>query len=108
MPIPVSATAKCSMVLPCPPAAGITYKITAPLFVAAGANDPRVPAAEGEQIAKTVRANGNPVWFLLYKDEGHGFFKKSNRDYFGTAMMQFWLTYLIDNQTSPLRSDVAE
>ena len=55
-------------------------KITKPLFVIQGANDPRVPASEAEQIVETVRANGGEVWYLLAKDEGHGFRKKSNRD----------------------------
>jgi dipeptidyl aminopeptidase/acylaminoacyl peptidase len=70
--------------------------ITIPLFVAAGANDPRVPASEGQQIADTVRGNGGEVWFLEYKDEGHGFRKKSNIDYFRAATMRFWQRFLID------------
>ncbi|HEY0230560.1 MAG TPA: prolyl oligopeptidase family serine peptidase [Dokdonella sp.] len=70
--------------------------ITIPLFVAAGANDPRVPASEGQQIADTVRGNGGEVWFLEYKDEGHGFRKKSNIDDFRAAMMRFWQRFLLD------------
>jgi len=70
--------------------------ITIPLFVAAGANDPRVPASEGQQIADTVRGNGGEVWFLEYKDEGHGFRKKSNIDYFRAATMRFWQRFLLD------------
>jgi dipeptidyl aminopeptidase/acylaminoacyl peptidase len=69
--------------------------ITSPLFVAAGANDPRVPASEGQQIADTVRKNGGEVWFLEFKDEGHGFRKKPNVDFFREAMVQFWQKYLI-------------
>jgi dipeptidyl aminopeptidase/acylaminoacyl peptidase len=72
-------------------------KITVPLFVAAGANDPRVPASEGEQIAKAVRNNGRDVWFLEFKDEGHGFEKKQNRNYFQAASALFWQTYLLPN-----------
>lgn len=56
------------------------HKIQRPLYVIQGANDPRVPASEAEQIVKTVRAQGGQVWYLLAKDEGHGFRKKSNRD----------------------------
>jgi dipeptidyl aminopeptidase/acylaminoacyl peptidase len=56
-------------------------KITKPLFVVAGGNDPRVPATESEQIAATVRKNGSPVWYLMAKDEGHGFAKKRNQDF---------------------------
>lgn len=70
-------------------------KIRAPLFVAQGRNDPRVPYTEAEQIVKAVRANGQPVWFLMFNDEGHGFQKKANTDYFGAAMMQFWQQHLI-------------
>ncbi|MBO9661908.1 S9 family peptidase [Dokdonella sp.] len=69
--------------------------ITKPLFVAQGANDPRVPASEAAQIVKTVRGNGGDVWFLEFKDEGHGFRKKSNVDYFRAATMLFWQKYLI-------------
>jgi dipeptidyl aminopeptidase/acylaminoacyl peptidase len=55
-------------------------KITKPLFVIQGANDPRVPMSEADQIVSRVRANGGEVWYMVAKDEGHGFAKKSNRD----------------------------
>jgi dipeptidyl aminopeptidase/acylaminoacyl peptidase len=54
-------------------------KIQKPLFVVQGLNDPRVPTSEAEQIVKAVRANGNDAWYLLAKDEGHGFRKKANQ-----------------------------
>ncbi len=56
-------------------------RITKPLFIIQGLNDPRVPASEAEQMLSAVRANGGTVWYLLAKDEGHGFRKKANRDY---------------------------
>ncbi len=56
-------------------------KITKPLFIIQGANDPRVPASEAEQILAAVRENGGEAWYLLAMDEGHGFAKKSNRDF---------------------------
>lgn len=56
-------------------------KIGKPLFIIQGANDPRVPASEAEQILAAMRENGTEAWFLLAMDEGHGFDKKSNRDY---------------------------
>ncbi len=71
--------------------------ITHPLFVAQGFNDPRVPYTEAEQIVKAVRGNGGDVWYLMYKDEGHGFRKKANSDYFGAANMLFWQKYLLEN-----------
>lgn len=56
-------------------------KITKPIFIIQGLNDPRVPASEAEQILSAVRANDGTAWYLLAKDEGHGFRKKSNRDF---------------------------
>jgi dipeptidyl aminopeptidase/acylaminoacyl peptidase len=55
-------------------------KIKSALYVQHGANDPRVPAGEAEQIVKKLQANGQTVWYMLAKDEGHGFQKKQNRD----------------------------
>ncbi len=69
-------------------------KIRKPLFVAQGANDPRGPASEAAQIVKAVRGNGTEVWYLEFSDEGHGFRKKANRDYFSTAAMAFWMKHL--------------
>ncbi len=56
-------------------------KIRVPMLVAAGQNDPRVPVAESEQIVKRGRASGDPVWYVMARDEGHGFAKKQNNDY---------------------------
>jgi len=72
-------------------------KITSPLFVAQGRNDPRVPWTEAEQIVKAVRGNGQPVWYLLYADEGHGFAKKGNSDWFGAATILFWQQHLLND-----------
>jgi dipeptidyl aminopeptidase/acylaminoacyl peptidase len=69
--------------------------ITKPLFVVAGANDPRVPASESAQMVAVVRKNGTPVWWLLGKDEGHGFAKKKNRDYQFDATVMFVKEYLL-------------
>ncbi|HEY0768113.1 MAG TPA: prolyl oligopeptidase family serine peptidase [Steroidobacteraceae bacterium] len=61
-------------------------RIKKPLLVVAGRNDPRVPLSESEQLVWRVRAAGGEVWYLLAKDEGHGFRKKANRDvYLQTA-----------------------
>ncbi len=53
--------------------------IAAPLFVLHGANDPRVPLSEAEQIAAAVRAKGLECELLVYGDEGHGLAKRTNR-----------------------------
>lgn len=55
------------------------HRIKAPLVVIQGANDPRVPLDEAEQIVAAARANGVPVLYLLYEDEGHGLSKLENR-----------------------------
>ena len=54
-------------------------RITAPLMVVHGKNDPRVPVGEAEQIVEKVRENGGSVEYLLYEDEGHGLAKLANR-----------------------------
>ena len=64
-------------------------KITRPLLVAHGRNDPRVPYTEAEQIVETVRRNGTPVWYLLADNEGHGFAKKDNIDFYFYATIRF-------------------
>ncbi len=64
-------------------------KITKPLFVIQGANDPRVPVTESEQMVKSIRKNGGIVWYMLAKDEGHGFRKKENSDRMTEAIALF-------------------
>jgi len=54
-------------------------RIHTPLMVIHGANDPRVPLEEAEQIVAAVRARGGVVDFLQYSDEGHGLVKLKNR-----------------------------
>jgi dipeptidyl aminopeptidase/acylaminoacyl peptidase len=70
-------------------------KITKPLFVIQGLNDPRVPVSESEQMVKVIRDGAGEVWYLLAKDEGHGFRKKPNRDYMHGAMVLFLETFLL-------------
>jgi len=70
-------------------------KITKPLFVIQGANDPRVPATESEQMVKSIRENGGTVWYMLAKDEGHGFRKKDNRDRMYEAVACFLKEHLL-------------
>jgi dipeptidyl aminopeptidase/acylaminoacyl peptidase len=71
-------------------------KITKPLFVVQGQNDPRVPVGEAEQIVATVREAGHAVWYLLAKDEGHGFQKKPNRDFELNAEALFLRKHLVE------------
>jgi dipeptidyl aminopeptidase/acylaminoacyl peptidase len=62
--------------------------------VAQGANDPRVPASEAEQIVKAVRSAGHDVWYMLAKNEGHGFAKKENRDLYYLLTLMFFDKHL--------------
>jgi dipeptidyl aminopeptidase/acylaminoacyl peptidase len=72
-------------------------KITKPMFIIAGRNDPRVPWTEGQQMTEALRKNNVPVWWLVAEDEGHGFAKKKNRDYLAAATAEFIEKYLIGN-----------
>lgn len=71
-------------------------KITKPLFVIQGANDPRVPKTEAEQIVTTLKKQNTPVWFLMAKDEGHGFAKKKNADFQFYSTVQFMREFLLN------------
>lgn len=55
-------------------------RIRRPLLIIQGLNDPRVPASEAERIVKATK-DRVPVWYILAKDEGHGFVRQRNRDY---------------------------
>jgi dipeptidyl aminopeptidase/acylaminoacyl peptidase len=76
-------------------------KIRAPLFVAHGANDPRVPLDEARQIVEAVRKNGNEAWLMVAGDEGHGFRKRRNRDAFYEAMVTFFQKHLRERRPLP-------
>ena len=69
--------------------------ITKPIFIVAGGNDPRVPVNEAQQMVRTMRANKTPVWYLMAKDEGHGFAKKKNQDFQFYATVMFMNAYLL-------------
>jgi dipeptidyl aminopeptidase/acylaminoacyl peptidase len=64
-------------------------KITKPLMVVTGKNDPRVPWTEGQQIVADLKKRGTPVWWILANDEGHGYAKKPNADYQFYATVEF-------------------
>mgnify|MGYP000988848700 CR=1 FL=1 len=67
---------------------GRVDRIRSPLLVIQGKNDPRVPVTEAEQLVSAIRQQGGVSWYLMAKDEGHGFAKKRNADF------QFWSTVL--------------
>jgi dipeptidyl aminopeptidase/acylaminoacyl peptidase len=64
-------------------------RIRRPLLIAQGANDPRVKQAESDQMAAAMKANGVPVTYLLYPDEGHGFVRPENQLAFVAVAEQF-------------------
>ena len=68
-----------------------------PIFFLAGANDPRVPKSEADQMAAALRQQGTPYWYLAAKDEGHGFAKKKNADYQFYATILFAQKNLLDS-----------
>jgi len=63
--------------------------IRKPLFVVQGRNDPRVPWTESEQIVRRLQARGLPVWYLLADNEGHGFARRENADFYFAALARF-------------------
>jgi len=64
-------------------------RISKPLLVVQGKNDPRVPLSEAEQLVNRLRSKGRDVWYLQANDEGHGFRKKQNRDAYYRTFAQF-------------------
>jgi dipeptidyl aminopeptidase/acylaminoacyl peptidase len=56
------------------------HRIGKPMLVMQGANDPRVPQSESDQVVAGLRENGVETWYVLFADEGHGFLKKQNND----------------------------
>lgn len=68
--------------------------IRTPLLIAQGANDPRVPQAESEQIVAALKENGIEHSYMLFPDEGHGFAKPENRLRFYAAVDEFFATYM--------------
>lgn len=64
-------------------------KITKPMLVMQGWNDPRVPKSESDQVVGKLRGQGVETWYVQFKDEGHGFRKKINNDRRREAETQF-------------------
>lgn len=58
----------------------MSARMKKPMMIYQGANDPRVPQSESEQMVARLRAQGTQVWYVLAKDEGHGVAKKQNAE----------------------------
>ena len=75
-------------------------QIQNPMLVVHGANDPRVPLSEAEQLVDILNDKDVPVWYLVATDEGHGFSKKQNIDYQFYTNILFMRRFLLDNLSS--------
>ena len=71
-----------------------TENVTKPLMVLQGANDVRVLQVESDEIVEGVKANGVPVEYVIFDDEGHGFRKKENQIEGYGQIKEFLDTYL--------------
>jgi dipeptidyl aminopeptidase/acylaminoacyl peptidase len=69
-------------------------KIKTPLFIAQGANDPRVNKAESDQVVEALKARGVEVEYMVKDNEGHGFHNEENQFEFYGAMETFLATHL--------------
>jgi dipeptidyl aminopeptidase/acylaminoacyl peptidase len=76
-------------------------KISIPMLVVQGQNDPRVPVTEAEQVVAALRQQGLPVWYMNALNEGHGYRKKENRDVYQQATMMFLRKHLILPSAAP-------
>ena len=78
-----------------------TDKVTKPLIVLQGSQDPRVLQVESDEIVAGVRKNGVPVEYVLFEDEGHGFVKKENQIEANRSIVKFLDKYL-KNENVPI------
>jgi dipeptidyl aminopeptidase/acylaminoacyl peptidase len=78
-----------------------TDQIKKPLFIVQGGNDPRVPFTESVQMRDKIQKKGGTVWFLMAKDEGHGFRKKDNQDYQFYSTIEFAKKFLLSTESDP-------
>lgn len=86
-----------------------TDKVTKPLIVLQGAQDPRVLQVESDEIVAGVRENGVPVEYVLFEDEGHGFVKKENQIESYSRILKFLDNYLKnENIPSENKTETAE
>jgi dipeptidyl aminopeptidase/acylaminoacyl peptidase len=84
----------------------LTYvdRISKPLLIAQGANDPRVKQAESDQIVAAMKAKHLPVTYVLYPDEGHGFARPQNRIAF-YAIAEGFLSKCVGGRYEPIGQD---
>lgn len=74
----------------------LSDNITKPLLVAQGRNDPRVPWTESEQLVRKLQSRSMPVWYLLAANEGHGFARRENADFYFATFIRFLKTTVLE------------
>jgi dipeptidyl aminopeptidase/acylaminoacyl peptidase len=79
-------------------------RISRPLLIGQGANDPRVKQAEADQIVQAMQAKKIPVCYVLYPDEGHGFARPENRLSFN-AVAEAFLAQHLGGRFQPVGED---
>jgi len=82
-----------------------TDKVTKPLIVLQGSQDPRVLQVESDEIVAGVKKNGVPVEYVLFKDEGHGFVKKENQIEAYSRVLEFLDLYLKKDEGTALKAN---
>ncbi|MCC8537403.1 alpha/beta fold hydrolase [Xanthomonas axonopodis pv. poinsettiicola] len=80
-------------------------KISKPLLIGQGANDPRVKQAESDQIVNAMKAKNIPVTYVLFPDEGHGFRRPENSKAFN-AVTEAFLGQCLGGRVQPIGSDL--
>lgn len=80
------------------------HRITKPLLILQGANDPRVKVAESEQIVDAIRHNGGHVVYVVYPDEGHGFARPENQ-LDSQARTEAFLARYLGGRAEPMPTD---
>ena len=84
----------------------LTYvdRISRPLLIGQGANDPRVKQAEADQIVAAMQEKGIPVTYVLYPDEGHGFARPENNLSF-LAVTEAFMAPILGGRCEPIGAD---
>ncbi|MGI9204338.1 MAG: S9 family peptidase [Woeseiaceae bacterium] len=74
------------------------HRITIPMLIVQGENDPRVPVTESAQVVAALREQGQSVWYMNALNEGHGYRKKENRDIYQQATVLFFREHLVGDE----------
>ena len=81
-------------------------RISRPLLIGQGANDPRVKISESDQIVEAMEASGIPVTYVVFPDEGHGFAKPENNNAFN-AVVEAFLAEHLGGRVEPMAGEIA-